>query len=119
MFRPFFLSGTTITLYRYSLSFLDSEGNSKTSYFFNMAALEYEKSMLQENGCTGFVTAELDTSTVEWLEGINVDEGESMEQAVAIWQMGETAYWQMINAPTTDEYLVDLDYRLSKIELGI
>lgn len=56
----------------------------------------------------------------EWLDGLKVEDvPNTYKRAVEIAEMGEEAYKATLNAPTTDEYLVDLDYRLSMIELGL
>ena len=119
MMRPFCLYGQTITLFHYSLSYKDRDGVSQERGCVTMRELEVGQTRLEEEGASDFVTAELDLTDVEWLEGITVDEGYSMEQAVEIWQMGKTAYMEKINTPTIEEYLVDLDFRMSKVELGI
>ncbi len=128
--RPFYLYGSLIKLHQYALSYTTPEkhtedgetipSESKTEYFPDLNSLEEGQAMLERfEGCTGFTTEKLDTAGLQWLEDIDVGEEQSMEKAIEIWQMGEEAYQDLLNTPTIEDYLVDLDYRLSKAELGL
>ena len=128
--RPFYLYGSLIKLYQYALTYTTPEteneegevipSETKTTYFPDLDSLEEGQLILEKlEGCTGFSSAPLDTNNVAWLEDIDVGEEQSIEKAVEIWEMGEEAYRDSLNIPTIEDYLVDLDYRMSKAELGL
>lgn len=65
-------------------------------------------------------TIELDTSLYEWLDGIEIPSNYTCAQTFIdeLVAMGEEEY-NLSLTTTTEDYLFDLDYRLSLIELGL
>ena len=116
MDRPFLLQGNTIQIYRYQLNYTDAEGNKQTHYAIDLPNIEAEQDRLERDGA--FTVSELYTTDFEWLDGLDIGEC-NMEKAVEIWKAGEAAYIAALNAPTEAEYLLDLDFRMSKLELGL
>ena len=65
-------------------------------------------------------TVKVDTSEYDWIDGIKIPNGYSCPQDYIdeLLAMGEEEY-KMSLAAATENYLLDLDCRLSMIELGI
>ncbi|MDD6988784.1 hypothetical protein [Ruminococcus sp.] len=79
-----------------------------TGYLSKHKALEYVE------------TAEIDTSSYAWIDGIKVPDGYICAQDYIdkLMDMGEEEY-NLSLTTTTEDYLLDLDCRLSMIELGV
>ena len=116
--RPFGLLGNVIQLYHYQLAYTDKDGTQQIAYEIDMPNIEATQQRLEREECCNFIVSEIDTTEVNWLEGLDVGEC-NMEKAIELWQMGEKAYNEMLNAPTTEQYLLDLDFELSKLKLGL
>lgn len=65
-------------------------------------------------------TKEIDTSKYDWIDGIEIPSGYSCAQDYIdeLLEMGEDGY-ELLLASATENYLLDLDCRLSMIELGV
>lgn len=65
-------------------------------------------------------TIELDTSLYEWLDGIEIPVNYTCAQTFIdeLIAMGEEEY-NLSLTTTTEDYLFNLDYRLSLVELGL
>lgn len=82
------------------------------------AATEDEKIELLQKYPDAIVE-EVDNIGFEWLDGLTFTQeqlqNDEVEKAI---EMGKMAYFNMLNAPTVEDYLLELDYRLAKFELG-
>lgn len=117
--RPFCLCGQFIRLFRHEISYTTPEGVKQTDKVPYTPDEVKERARLEATGCTEITFKSITTAGLEWLDGIDVGEEMSMEKAIEIWQMGEAAYTKSKNQPTVEDYLIDLDFRVSKTELGI
>lgn len=119
----FRMYGRIIQLLRWSVEYTEiiptddskTEEYSRTEYFIGED--EADKCAKRTGGVkTAIEVAPED----EWLDGLEVEDvPDTYARATEIIQMGEAAYNAAANAPTVEEYLIDLDYRQSKIELGL
>ena len=113
---PFCLQGNKIEIFRYKLNYSDYsvEGEEQVFYSTNLETAENEKAH-NPYAAEGTIQ-ELDVSSAEWIDGLIV---ESAEEAERIWDLGQVKYQAAQNSSTIDEFLLDLDYRTSLLELGV
>ena len=109
---PFQMYGRIIQIYRYSATYIERRPNRAnetndievTRYFVN------EKEAQRKGG----TVIALDTSTYEWLDGIEVDDvPNTYGEAIRIYNMGETAYKEELafkSAKNFEQIRADLDY---------
>lgn len=63
---------------------------------------------------------EIDNTGYEWLDGMTfTNEQRSAGEVEKAIEMGEAAYMEYLYASDPDAQMLDLDYRLSLIELGV
>lgn len=62
---------------------------------------------------------ELDTSEYTWLDGIKLRTGEYAKEIAEIAAYGSLEAYQASLSEAQDEYMLDLDSRISALELGI
>ena len=110
--------GDTLQLIRYELTVTqEHDGEEYTEVY--TAVTDEEKDKLLEHYPDAAVT-EIDNTGYEWLDGMTFTQEQLKNgELERIMKMGQEAYEEMMNAPTAEEYLLDLDYRMSKLELGI
>lgn len=103
----FLLTGRTIRLYRWQVTYISEDGAEmtiKTPY-------ESEAQHIAEE-MQGEISA-IDTSANEWLEGIIVPEnGDRVEQALEIEAMGKSAWLNSQNIPSAEASVVALARRM-------
>lgn len=63
---------------------------------------------------------DLDVSDIEWMDGIKIDKtyNNPLNFISYILNLGKDLYYQQLNS-SIENYALDLDYRLSLIELGL
>lgn len=112
------LKGNKVYLVKYVVSYvIDTENDQQiiTEICINANEVERIKNIYRNAKVT-----EIDISAYEWLNGKEftreqVQAGE-VEKAI---EMGETAYKEYLYANDRDAQMLELDYRLSLIELGV
>ena len=117
----FRMCGRVIEILRWRVDYTEEfltvgeNGETQTEYFTNDTEAEAFAAR------TGGTKTKLEIfQDDEWLDGLEVEDvPDTYARALEFAKMGEQAYKAMINAPTIEEYAIDLDYRLSKIELGL
>ena len=124
---PFRVCGRVVQIYRYSAEVVEEElitGDSLDDFeIIERKTTEY---FISENEASlwGVNVIALDTSDYEWMDGLVVGESTNpYREAVKIYEMGEKAYTDMVNAPSAQEdidaMMVDHEYRLTMLELGL
>ena len=128
---PFRMYGRIIEINRYSVTYqeqlpeLPQSDNEETPEQSPIERTEYVSTQEEANAIaertSGTVTA-LDTTTYEWLDGIEVpDVPDTFSKAVKIYEMGQAAYQELLNTPTPEEdtmaMMVDHEYRLTILEV--
>lgn len=117
---PFRMYGRIIEINRYSVTyqeqFPEQEPIERTEY---VPAQEEANAIAERTG--GTVTA-LDTSEYGWLDGIEVaDVPDTFAEAIKIYDMGQAAYVELLNTPTSEEdtmaMMIDHEYRLTVLEV--
>ncbi len=126
---PFTLYGRIVQIHRYRVEYteakpwLDDGGNpakeSRTEY-----CNTEEQAEAVADAHEGTVVTKLDSSLYEWMDGMEVaDVPDTYEEAVKIYEMGQEAWETQQNTPTAAEdsaaMLVDHEYRLTLLELGV
>jgi hypothetical protein len=125
--HPFRMYGRIIELNRYSVTYqeqlpalpeeeTEQEPIERTEY---VPTKEEADSIAARTG--GTVTA-LETGEYEWLDGIEVsDVPDTFAEAIKIYEMGQTAYQELLNTPTPEEdtmaMMIDHEYRLTILEV--
>lgn len=117
---PFRMYGETVEIYRYKADYTeqtDAEGEPEAVTYYT----PYEDDaqyVAEKHG--GTVTA-LDTSAYAWIDGLAFP---SHDEARAAYDLGEQGYMEKKQAESTpqedtDAMLVDHEYRLILLELGV
>lgn len=113
---PFRMYGRSIQICTYSVQFTNGEDTEKTEKRY---CCSYEEALAIAALNNGAIQP-LENENYMWMDGIEVaDVPDTFSEAVRIYEMGEAAYLEELNQPTEADYLVELDYRLSKLELGV
>ncbi len=86
---PFQLHDGSVELLRYEARYTDRETGEEESLGCPTRAVAQEAVERWAVDGTGTVS-EVDVSDLAWLEGLEVD---SFDEAVAIYELGEAAYW--------------------------
>ncbi len=110
--------GDELQLIRYEVTVMREHDGEMCPEVYGVVTVEERDRLLERYPNSEFT--EVDNSGYEWLDGMvwTQEQLRNGEFDAAV-EMGEAAYTELKNAPTTDDYLIDLDYRMSKLELGI
>lgn len=114
---PFMMYGRIIQIHRYSVTYqeeyeqLDDEGVPETSA---ESRVEYCNTQEQAEAVAaaheGSAVTQLDSSTYEWLDGIEVaDVPDTYAEAVRVYEMGQVAYEAERNKPTPEESIASIE----------
>lgn len=114
----FFVENGHIRIYRFQVKHWIGGNISKmdSELCESISVANYLILQLKKLGFEFFDVTPLDVTDIEWMDGIFVDD--SFSEALRIYEMGEQAYLESLRT-TPENYALDLDYRLSKIELGL
>lgn len=105
----FYLQGNQIQLYKYQLSYKDPKGEDQIVYFPSNEEVELHKNRLLKqfsadgNEAPEFVITDLDTSSVSWMDGIDVGDEQQMKKAEEIFEMGKDAYMESLETTTIED----------------
>ena len=128
---PFRMYGRIIEINRYSVTYQEQfptfsqPDGEETPQQESIEHIEYVPTQEEANAVaerTGGTVTTLDTTTYEWLDGIEVaDVPDTFAEAVKIYEMGQAAYQELLNTPTPEEdtmaMMVDHEYRLTVLEV--
>lgn len=109
-----------ITLRRYDS--LEKTTYTDTEIYVDDEGLnEYEVNYVPKHKLLEIVEkVELDTSEYAWMDGIEVDsDGDRAKQIAEIAAYGSIEAYKASLPESTDEYLVDMDARITAMELGL
>lgn len=99
----------TKTTYTDKVHYVDSEG-------FN----EWTENIVSKHQLYEIMEIQvLDTSEYEWMDGITLKTGNRAKEISEIASYGSLEAYQASLPESQDEFNLDVDYRISKIELGI
>lgn len=134
LFSRFFIEDDKIRIYKYLCTYiykLDPENPEElqvylaengTSDLVNNTVEKFKVDYIDKHALLEVTNIEsVDVSDIEWLEGISIDEdykstpNKYIEYLLSI---GKEAYEQSL-VSTPEDYMTDLDYRLSLIEMGL
>lgn len=103
----FRVNGSLVELLHHYIKYTDGEGNENTVFVRDQQEVELMKRQLEIfEEATDFVVGNIDTSSYDWLEGLDVGtQDNAMQKAIEIYNMGEQAYLDSINAPSKMESL--------------
>lgn len=105
--KPYRVQGTKIEVLRRRLDYRTPEGEEKSLLELDEESALFQQNRLAADGCTDFTLTEVDTSDVDWLDGIEIGETRSpMAEADRIYAMGEEAYLAQKNALTVEQQLM-------------
>lgn len=83
-------------------------------------ANELEVNLIPKHQLMEFVSkTELDNSGYEWMEGLEVSGDNVISKIAEIASYGSLEAYQASLQETRDEYLLELEYRISMMELGL
>lgn len=116
----------TIQLNKYKLVVRDYKTVGKTdytdtTYFMNEAnMLEWTEQLIPKHQLLELVSKEeLDTSEYEWMRGIELKTDNHVREIEEIASYGSYEAYEASLPESQDAFNMDVDYRLSKMELGI
>lgn len=96
------------------------EEYSDVEYYVDSAGFEEIKSNVQKHALLEILEqTEIDISAYDWAEGISIDESDRANSIRNILSFGSLEAYKSSLQEARDEYLLDLDCRLSMIELGV
>lgn len=120
--------GNTLKLIRYRIDWSEAYTHwdeeqecdvSETRNITRFAASESEMKLIVQNHPNA-VVVQINQPNQEWMDGLEFTqkqkESGEIERAES---MGETAYKEYLAAVDRDQQILDLDYRMSCLELGI
>lgn len=101
------VNGSLVELLHHYITYTDGEGNENTVFVRDQQEVELMKRQLEIfEEAINFVVGDIDTSSYEWLDGIDVGtQDNAMQKAIEIYNMGEQAYLDSKNAPSKMESL--------------
>lgn len=128
---PFRMYGRIIEINRYAVTYqeqfpsLPQPDGEETPEQEPTERIEYVPTQEEADAVaerTGGTVTTLDTTTYEWLDGIEVvDVPDTFSEAVKIYEMRQAAYQELLNTPTPEEdtmaMMVDHEYRLTILEV--
>ena len=106
----FRMQGNVIHLIRWVITHAETE-----EYAVSEAEKDAVEARLAELG-TEYAVQQVQQPDYAWLDGKEVTD---LDEAWRLAELGEAGYLAEIAAPTEADYRVELDYRLSKLELGV
>lgn len=128
-----FIEDGKIRVYKYQCTYIDKSNSASkelnvylaengTSNLVNNTVEKFKVDYIDKHALLEITNVEsIDISDIEWLEGISIDEdykstpNKYIEYLLSI---GKEAYEQSL-VSTPEDYMTDLDYRLSLIEMGL
>ena len=101
------IQGSKIEVLRRRLDYRTAEGEAKFLLELDEESALFRQNILTAEGCTDFALTGADTSDVEWMDGIEIEETRNpMAEADRIYAMGEQAYVAQKNALTVEQQLM-------------
>ena len=131
--QNFFIEDNLIKVYTYKCKYIEKINAEKsielevylaetgTSNLVNNTVESFKKDYVDKHQLLEITNVEkLDISDIEWMDGIPVDKSydSSSKYIEYLLSIGKEAYEQSL-VTTTEDYMTDLDYRLSLIEMGL
>lgn len=123
---PFSMYGRIVQIHRFSVTYeeetqwpdedgvLETHTETRTEYWNTLEQAEAVA------GRTGGAVAELDSSSYEWLDGIEVaDVPDTYAEAVKIYEMGQAAYEAERAKPTPEETIAALETQLTDTQMAL
>ncbi len=105
--KPYRVQGTKIEVLRWRLDYRTPKGEEESLLELDKESAVFQQNILTAEGCTDFALTGVDTSDVEWLDGIEIEETRNpMAEADRIYAMGEQAYVAQKNALTVEQQLM-------------
>lgn len=100
---------------------LEKNNYTDEEYYLDDTGLyEYEVNFVPKHKLLEIVSKEkLDTSQYLWMKGIELRANDRIKEIEEIAAYGSLEAYQASLPEYTDEYLLDLDVRLSMIEIGV
>lgn len=90
------------------------------SYMTEIALQQYRDKWIAQHQLWEIDTVEeLDTSEIAWLDGIQLRTQDTAKEIAEIAEYGSVEAYEASLPEARDQYNIELDYRLSKLELGI
>lgn len=115
-----------IAFYKYKLTIRHYEGiekneySDKSYYVDEIGAEEWEVNLIPKHQLLELIAKEeLDTSEYAWMEGIELKTEDTAREIAEIASYGSLEAYQASLQETRDEYLLDLECRVSMMELGL
>lgn len=115
-----------ICFYKYKLTVRHYENLDKTKYtnkdyyVDETGAHEWEVHLIPKHQLLELISkTELDTSEYAWMEGIELQTQDTAKEIAKIAAYGSLEAYQASLQETRDEYLLDLECRVSMMELGL
>lgn len=97
-----------------------TEYDDRETYTTESGADAFEKGFVAKHQLLELLSKEkLDTSEYEWMEGIEIQTQDTAREIAEIASYGSLEAYQASLQETRDEYLLDLEYRVSMMELGL
>ena len=119
----FYIEDNKIHLNKYKLVVRDYKTLEKTdrTYYVNEAAMkEWTEQLVPKHQLLELISKEnLNTSEYSWMEGIALRTDNHWKEIEGIASYGSMEAYEASLPEFTDEYLLDLDCRISAVELGI
>lgn len=112
-----------ITIRHYSLKDGDADKSvfkDEEQYVNSEGLHELEVNYVPKHKLLEIVLKErIDTSEYEWMEGIELRSNNPAKEIAEIASYGSIEAYESSLPESTDEFKIDTDYRLSKLELGL
>lgn len=122
----FYVEDNTIHLNKYKLvvrdyKTLEKDDYTDSVYYVNEAGYkEWTEQLIPKHQLLDLVSEEeLDTSEYAWMNGIELRTDNHWKEVEEIAAYGGLDAYEASLPETRDAYQIDMDYRLSKLELGI
>lgn len=100
---------------------LEKNTYDETTYYLNDESYkEWMEQLIPKHQLNELISdEELDTSKYKWMEGIQLQSDNHIKEIEQIASYGSLEVYQSTLPENQALYQLDLDYRLSKVELGI
>lgn len=122
----FYIEDNAIRLNKYKLvvrdyKTLEKSDYTDTTYYVNEAGFkEWTEQLVPKHQLLELVSQEmLDTSAYAWMDGIRLRTDNHWKEIEEIAACGSIEAYEASLPESADHFRIDVDYRLSKIELGL
>lgn len=126
LLHNFYIEGDTIHMNKHKLVVRDYKTLEKTDYtdsiyFVNEADYaEWMEQLIPKHQLLELISQEgLDTSAYAWMDGIKLRTDNHWKEIEEIAAYGSIEAYEASLPEAADEFKLDTDYRLSRLELGI